>query len=122
MIFVKWVNKYGNFGSNWVLEQARKTENQENFKVLIRKNTIALKNLEIVQEEIKSSLPNSPKFKFTKLLGDKIQEVINEDKKVSTQKVLNKAIFTGFFDIPRKSENKGKVGWDMLGKNPLNPS
>ena len=91
---------------------------QNTSKQLVRKNTIALKNLEFIKPETSNptSTPTTPKFNFNKILGDKIQEVVNEEKNAATG-VKKQTSFSGFLGInSRKGNRDSKVSFDLLSK------
>lgn len=85
-------------------------------KTLVKKNTIALKNIEFAKPESESPVPQTPKFNFIKLLGDKIQEVATEEITDDKGFVNKQPTFAGLLGIRGKNHRVSSVSFDILSK------
>lgn len=89
---------------------------QEEFKQLVRKNTIALKNLEVVQVEGSNSGPNTPKFSFSKLLVEKIKEVGSDRNPKGIMKKESMEGFGPMLSARSREARASGVSFDILSK------
>ena len=88
----------------------------EDSKLLIRKNTIALKNLEVVRIDVPGSGQNTPKFSFSKLLTEKIKEIGSDRNPKGIMKKESMDEFGPMLTARSREARASGVSFDILSK------